>query len=58
LKAFNGASLVTETIYGFDNASRLLEMKHLNSLSQILEQVNYGYDANGNRITIIRKVRK
>ena len=54
LKSFNGASLVTETIYGFDNASRLLEMKHLNSLSQILEQVNYGYDANGNRTNMNR----
>jgi RHS repeat-associated protein len=54
LKAFNGVSLVTETIYGFDNASRLLEMKHLNSLSQILEQVNYGYDANGNRTSMNR----
>jgi RHS repeat-associated protein len=54
LKYFNGASLVTETIYGFDNASRLLEMKHLNSVSQILEQVNYGYDANGNRTSMNR----
>ena len=54
LKYFNGINLITETVYGFDNASRLLEMKHLNSVSQILEQVNYGYDANGNRISMDR----
>ncbi len=54
LKSFNGVSLVTETTYGFDNASRLLEMKHLNPLSQILEQVNYAYDPNGNRTSMQR----
>ena len=54
LKYFNGASLVTQTTYGFDNASRLLEMKHLNSLSQILEQVNYTYDLNGNKSSMNR----
>ncbi len=54
LKYFKGIDLITQTTYGFDNASRLLEMKHLNSLSQILEQVNYGYDPNGNRTSMNR----
>ena len=29
------------TNYSYDNGSRLLEMKHLNPLNQILEQINY-----------------
>ena len=54
LKAFNGVSLVTETIYGFDNASRLLTLDHLNPLNQPLESLTYTYDANGNRTTMNR----
>ena len=34
LKYFNGASLVTQTTYSFDNANRLLNLEHLNSLNQ------------------------
>jgi len=41
-------------IYQFDTANRLENIQHLNSLSQILEQVNYGYDANGNRTSMNR----
>jgi RHS repeat-associated protein len=54
LKSFNGASLVTETIYGFDNANRLLNLEHLNPLNQILESIGYTYDANGNRTNMNR----
>jgi RHS repeat-associated protein len=54
LKYFNGASLVTQTTYGFDNANRLLNLKHLNSLNVELEVLNYLYDANGNRTSMNR----
>lgn len=54
LKYFNGASLVTQTTYGFDNANRLLNLEHLNPLNQVLESIGYTYDANGNRISMNR----
>jgi YD repeat-containing protein len=54
LKFFNGASLVTQTTYGFDNANRLLNLEHLNSLNQILETIGYTYDGNGNRVNMNR----
>ena len=43
------------TNYSYDNASHLLELKHLNPLNQILESLNYVYDANGNRTKMDRQ---
>jgi len=42
------------TNYTYDNASHLLEMKHLNPLNQILESLSYTYDSAGNRISFTR----
>jgi RHS repeat-associated protein len=44
-----------KTNYTYDNASHLLEMKHLAPLGSVLEALNYGYDANGNRTTMNRQ---
>ncbi|MBI4684007.1 MAG: hypothetical protein HY755_02285 [Nitrospirae bacterium] len=43
------------TNYSYDNASHLLELKHLNPLNAVLEQINYVYDANGNRTKMDRQ---
>lgn len=42
------------TNYSYDNASRLLNLEHLNPAQQVLESLSYGYDANGNRISMNR----
>ncbi|MBI4684009.1 MAG: PKD domain-containing protein [Nitrospirae bacterium] len=42
------------TNYSYDNGSNLLEIKHLNPISQILEKINYVYAANGNRTSMDR----
>ncbi len=44
-----------KTNYTYDNASHLLEMKHLSPLSSVLEALNYGYDATGNRTSMNRQ---
>jgi RHS repeat-associated protein len=43
------------TNYSYDNASHLLEMKHLAPLGSVLEALNYGYDATGNRTSMNRQ---
>ncbi|MEW6584404.1 MAG: RHS repeat-associated core domain-containing protein [Nitrospirota bacterium] len=42
------------TNYDYDNASRLLNLEHLNPAQQVLESLTYAYDANGNRISMNR----
>ncbi len=42
------------TNYTYDNASRLLELKHIDSLNAVLESINYVYDPNGNRTSMNR----
>ncbi len=42
------------TNYNYDNASRLLNLEHLDPAQQVLESLTYGYDANGNRISMDR----
>jgi YD repeat-containing protein len=56
LKYFKGGAATPnmQTTYGYDNANRLLNLQHLNSLSQVLESLNYTYDANGNRTNMQR----
>ncbi len=56
MKYFKGTDInpTLQTTYGYDNANRLLNIEHLDFLSQILETLNYSYDANGNRITMNR----
>jgi YD repeat-containing protein len=56
LKYFKGTDTTPtmQTTYNFDNANRLLNLEHLNPLNQILESLNYTYDANGNRTSMNR----
>lgn len=42
------------TTYTYYKASRLLTLKHLNSLNIELEVLNYMYDKNGNRVAMDR----
>jgi YD repeat-containing protein len=42
------------TSHSYDNDSQLLNLQHLNPLSQVLESLTYTYDAVGNRVTVSR----
>jgi RHS repeat-associated protein len=53
LQYFRASSPVMETTYGYDTANRLLNMQHLQS-TNILENLLYEYDANGNKTKFTR----
>ena len=44
-----------KTNYTYDNASRLLNLEHLNPAQAILESLSYVYDPNGNRTSTNRQ---
>jgi RHS repeat-associated protein len=54
---YPGASTtpIMQSTYGYDNASRLLDMQHTNA-SALLEELKYEYDPNGNKTKFSRNI--